>query len=335
MLTRRVVVAAGAAFGVTVSLVIAVWAVISEPGAIYSAGDTCVSCVQGLPWLAVGVACALPVLSFAHYVFAAVALQAGSGHALRFRDSARAQLAAAAANRLVPHGVAGAAVNVRYLVRAGLPRGGALSTLGALGVIGGFAQAAVTALVMAPVSVLYLHGADTQLHRLTASQISLTRHVPWPALVALAAVVVGAVAIRGGLRAIQVAREAAADAGRHLLAVARHPGRVLVVFLCQAAITVGLALAFAATVTATAGHQPMALGALVATYLIGTAVGTATPLPAVAGTTEATLVAGLVVGGLDLGTAIVATVTFRIVSYWLPLPLGVLAGRQLRARHLL
>lgn len=55
-------------------------------------------------------------------------------------------------------------------------------------------------------------------------------------------------------------------------------------------------------------------------------------LTAVAG---ATLVTGLVLGGSGIAPAIVATVIFRVVSYWLPLPLGVAASHQLRAQLLL
>ena len=72
-----------------------------------------------------------------------------------------------------------------------------------------------------------------------------------------------------------------------------------------------------------------------AIYLVAAAMGTTTPLPAFFGVTEVALVGALVLGGYTSGSAIVAVVIFRAVSYWLPLPVGVWAARRLRRADLL
>jgi uncharacterized membrane protein YbhN (UPF0104 family) len=64
-------------------------------------------------------------------------------------------------------------------------------------------------------------------------------------------------------------------------------------------------------------------------------LGGATPLPAFVGVTETALVGGLILSGYSSGSAILAVVIFRLITYWLPLPLGVLAARNLRTQALL
>jgi uncharacterized membrane protein YbhN (UPF0104 family) len=81
--------------------------------------------------------------------------------------------------------------------------------------------------------------------------------------------------------------------------------------------------------------MPLPVGALIAVYLLAATLGGATPLPAFVGVTETALVGGLILGGYTIGSAIVAVVVFRLITYWLPLPLGVLAARTLRTQALL
>ena len=80
------------------------------------------------------------------------------------------------------------------------------------------------------------------------------------------------------------------------------------------------------------GHAPTALpaGALIAVYLLAATVGSAAPLPSFVGPTEAALIGGLILSGYSSGSA-----SLRVITFWLPLPLGILAARNLRARALL
>ena len=67
----------------------------------------------------------------------------------------------------------------------------------------------------------------------------------------------------------------------------------------------------------------------------GAGVGGATPLPPVCGATEATLTGMLVLTGYPPTKALVVVLVFRVATYWLPVPFGVVAARRLRARGLL
>jgi putative heme transporter len=51
------------------------------------------------------------------------------------------------------------------------------------------------------------------------------------------------------------------------------------------------------------------------------------------GFVEAGLTATLVLAGVSAGTAAIATLAYRLVSYWLPLPAGLLAYGLYRRRY--
>jgi uncharacterized protein (TIRG00374 family) len=51
------------------------------------------------------------------------------------------------------------------------------------------------------------------------------------------------------------------------------------------------------------------------------------------GFVEAGLVGFLVLAGVDAGTAAVATLGYRLISYWLPLPVGLVAYVLARRRN--
>ncbi len=92
-----------------------------------------------------------------------------------------------------------------------------------------------------------------------------------------------------------------------------------------------LAFAFAASVAMVPGPLPKAgLGALVIAFMLGTAAGTAIPLPAGLGSTEAALIAVLVSVHVPAAAAVQQVLIFRIITFWLPAGIGVFATHHLR-----
>lgn len=289
----------------------------------------------GLPWQAVALALVIPLLAAAHYLFAAVALRAASGTRRTLGEVAHVQLAAAAANRVVPGGFGAFAVNLRYLVKSGVHPGAALSSVGVLGVVGGATDAAFTAGVLTLGPLLGLSGGAHELGLLARRGVAAGSHLPWPVTAVGGALLVAAVVWhvrRSGGRPHELGR----DLGRHLARLAVRPRRLATMTLASGATTVVLAIGFAATVVLVGGpHLGLPLGALVTIYLVAAAIGGATPLPAMFGVTEAALVAALVVAGVPFHVALISTLVFRLIAFWMPLPLGVLAARRLRTRALL
>jgi uncharacterized membrane protein YbhN (UPF0104 family) len=288
-----------------------------------------------LPWPLVSLVVALPALASLHYLFSAVALRAASGRDLPLRETIYAQLAAAAANRVVPNGVGGAGVNVRFLRRFGDPAAAAVFTLGALSVVGGLTDGAYAAAVTSLGPSVGLSGAGQQFATLASNGIRAGSHMQWT-LVAIGAVLLFVLVKRGVPSTVLAAGRGIRVAAQQFANLLRHPKRFGAMAMSSMACTAVLSLAFVWSVEAVGhGGRIPAVGALLAVYLVGTAVGGAAPVPAVFGVAEAALVAGLVTAGLPFHSALLATLVFRLVAFWLPLPAGIMAGKRLRAARLL
>jgi uncharacterized protein (TIRG00374 family) len=64
-------------------------------------------------------------------------------------------------------------------------------------------------------------------------------------------------------------------------------------------------------------------------YLAGTAAAAASPTPGGLGAVEAALTAGLNLVGIPFGPAVAGVLTFRLLTYWLPIVPGAIAYRLL------
>jgi uncharacterized protein (TIRG00374 family) len=69
-------------------------------------------------------------------------------------------------------------------------------------------------------------------------------------------------------------------------------------------------------------------------YLLITAVGVA-PTPGGVGEVEAVLLAALTGAGMAAATALAAVFLYRLVTYWVPIPIGALTMRRLTGQGLL
>jgi uncharacterized membrane protein YbhN (UPF0104 family) len=299
------------------------------------ANEAIAAALVGVPWLSLTAAACLTALAAIHFLSAAWALRAVSGRPLALRPTAFAQVAAAATNRIVPSGIGGAGLNLRYLLRAGVSPGAAASGLTALAVVGGLTDAGYVAAVTGLGPVVGLAGATRELSTLTASGVHAgQQHLGIFVTAALLILVVVYA------RARHVGRVRVAAAGREALAHARelasHPGRIGAAALASTATTVAMSLAFVLAVDVWGqAPTPLPAGALVAVYLVAAAAGGATPLPSFFFVTELALIAALVLAGYSSGSALLAVVVFRVVTYWLPLPVGVWMGHRLRRTQLL
>jgi uncharacterized membrane protein YbhN (UPF0104 family) len=269
---------------------------------------------------------------------------AAAGTQLGRWEATLAQLAAAAANRVVPAGLGAAAVNVRYLCRRGLTPAPAVGTVGAVGVLGALADGV---LLLVVVLVGTWTGISGGRHELSAVGTGLWRLVdrigqlPRPAQAALVLAVVVVVGClrtlhrsRSRSRAAAAAAGSVAHAARYAAALRRRPRDLIVVMASSAGTTLVLGVAFAVCTVAASGATRDA-GAFVVAYLVGAGAAAALPIPSGLGSTEAALVAALVAAHIRAGDAVQAVLTFRLVTFWAPVPLGVLAAHTLRKRRAL
>ncbi|WP_187438385.1 lysylphosphatidylglycerol synthase transmembrane domain-containing protein [Actinomadura decatromicini] len=266
----------------------------------------------------------LVLLSVLHFVLSAVALRGAAGRSLPLFEATLAQFTAAAANRVTPSGLGAAAVNTRYLVCKGLPLSRAALAVTLLQLAGLPADLTLMAAVFGASG-----GDDRVLDALGRHAAQAAGLVPAVPLLVAAGVLLPA-ALLGGRRALRspAARRAAAG----LAELRRRPRDVAVALAASASTTLALGLAFALSVLAVpdTGAGPADVLALLAAYLVGATAGAAVPAPGGFGSTEAALVAGLAALGVATAPALHAVLVFRAITFWAPVPVGLLTCRTLR-----
>jgi uncharacterized membrane protein YbhN (UPF0104 family) len=272
-----------------------------------------------------------------HYVASGLALQAAAGVQLPSRERYLSQLAAAAANRMTPGGVGAAALNARYLTQRGSSPSCAVAAIGVLQVLGAVADISVLATLCLLGSALGVapDGGWARLAREIETPVRVvTQH---PALAVALALLLGAFALhrrRAGRVVDGVLQPCGlASLGSALAGLRGRPRDVAMLVGASAWTTLVLAVGFAASVAAVAGPRvwldflPLVIG-----YMVGSAVGNAAPIPSGIGTTDTALVGVVVASGVVMHQAVIAVLIFRVVSFWLPAALGLVAGASLRRR---
>ena len=104
------------------------------------------------------------------------------------------------------------------------------------------------------------------------------------------------------------------------------PRRSMVMVVAAVAGNMAFGIALIGSVAAY-GPVPSRLGVFVA-YMLAATIAAISPTPGGLGAMEAALVAALVRLGVTPGSAVAATLTFRLATFWLPLPIGSWALRQ-------
>ena len=277
------------------------------------------------------------VLAAAHYLATAIAARAASGLALPLGETVLVQLAAAAVNRLTPAGLGGSALTARYFTRRGLDAPASIGAVAALAIVSGLSDLVV-------MSGLVLVGTSLGLRGSTHEFVLLARHItamlgpvrsPWLWLaVAGAALAIGAFYIvyrRRGGRLVQ---------WRHIATpirqLRRHPRALATLVLASGATTLILALAFVATIAMVPGPTPsVGIVAVLVAFMLGSAAGSAIPIPAGLGSSEAAFAAILTSFRVPSAHAIEIVLLFRLITFWAPAAVGVLATRRLYKRQAL
>ncbi|GAA3211903.1 lysylphosphatidylglycerol synthase transmembrane domain-containing protein [Actinocorallia longicatena] len=273
----------------------------------------------------------LPVLgglAVLHYLFAAIALRAAAGTTLPLRRTMLTQFTAAAASRFTPGGLGGTAVNIRYLNVHGCSLPTAVMAVSAQHA----ALWAAEVLVLL-IAIAFTH--DVQAFRLVTDQAAaLWQGITHPGVaVCFAAAVVLIVtalvlmARRTGKRAVLAWFDALRD-------LAHRPRDLCVLMASSLAVAAVLGLAFGLSVLAVPGTQvsPDHLGVLFGAYIVGSAAGSAVPVPGGIGTAEAAFTGALVAVGIAAVPALQAVLIFRAVTFWAPVPVGIAAVRMAAAR---
>jgi undecaprenyl-diphosphatase len=269
-------------------------------------------------WVAVAI-----VMSIVTYVAAAVCTMGSVPERLPFLPTFEAQLASSFVNRITPANVGGMALNVRYMQKAGVDPAHAVTGVGLNSFVG--------AVVHLALLIAFFAWAG----RLSSASF----HIPADSrLLVIIAVVL---AIVGALTATRPGRQLV---GTHvfgflrrswssLAQLSRSPVRLVMLVGGSIGVTVAYTAALASCTNAFSADTTFAeVGAV---YLGASLIAAAAPTPGGLGAMEAALVAGFTGVGVDSGLAVAAVLTYRLLTYWLPVLPGWLSFHLLERRDVI
>ncbi|MFG1806711.1 YbhN family protein [Streptomyces sp. NPDC049040] len=227
-----------------------------------------------------------------------------------------AQFAASAANHILPAGVGGNAVNLRFLVRRGLSPSRSVAALAVR------ACAAVIGRVALLLAVLALFPGALHLHRVTGGGPEVPDHPLVIAGVAAAIVAGGVVLTRCARRLRDRLRDFLGSVARDVRVLHGNRSRVAALWGGSLAFPAMHAAVLVSVVRAV--HAPVPVSGVVVAYLFASTAAGWLPTPAGLGSLDAALGLALVTAGASAVAATSAVLGYRLVTAWLPLVPGVL-----------
>ncbi len=290
---------------------VAAWLVAPQVGDLPAGFAAVVDARPGWLLLAV-IAAVLP------HVASAIALQGAVPARLCYLRTTQVQVAAASATAVTPAGIAGMAINARYLERTGVARDQALAAV-AVARASAFVVHLLTLAALSPWLIDRLGVTVPTVGRLVATAAGIA--------VLVATVAVACRAAR--IRAAQLLRRAERTVGQ----VAPDRGRLGLLLAGSFAISATRALTLYACMRALEGRAPLL--AVAALFLAAEAAGAVATTPAGLGVLDAVTLTGLGAFGVVPASAIGAVVLFRLLTVWGPVVPGLLALRRLRRVRLL
>ncbi|MEX5710162.1 MULTISPECIES: YbhN family protein [Parafrankia] len=271
-------------------------------------------------WLVV---CLLASVLF--YVAHGVSVRAASGLRMSLGTATASQLAAAAANRVVPAGLGAIAVHLRFLERRGMTRPAAVAAVASIKGAAFLVHLAGIALVAGTLRGSGVGEAVTAPVRMTVNGIGAG-----PVAAGLTVVGVGIGTAAAHPRVRTRLRPALRGFRAHLAVLARSPGRTVVLVTSTAATKAAQVMGLACAVWSF--ESGLSIASITAVYLVGSVVAGAAPTAGSVGAIEPALVIGLTASGGTAATMFAAVLVFRLISYWLPILPGVTALAMMRRR---
>ena len=253
--------------------------------------------------------------SVATYVGAGLTLVAFSPERLSLWRSTEVHLASAVVSLVAPAGVGGAAINLRFLNRKGVPTAVGVATVALVQVV----QFIVTVVLLVVLAAM------------TGQSTGLTLPSGWVLVAAGAIVVVAAVVL-----VIPQARTWAwakieptyRQVWPRLVWVMSNPMQLALGVGGALMLSLSYILSFSASLWSFGYTVPFAVLAI--TYLASNTVGSIVPSPGGIGPVELALTAGLVAAGVPYGVALSTAIVYRLVTFWIPIPVGWLSLQRLQ-----
>jgi undecaprenyl-diphosphatase len=239
---------------------------------------------------------------------------------VRLLPTISAQVASSFVNKVTPANVGGIALNARFLQKHGVETSVAFTAVG-LSTVAGLV---VHVSFLVTVAVWVGRSGDAQF------SFPFGRTAVLVALAVLAAAALGLLVPAGRRLAMQRLVPPLRRSGSALREIAVRPTKIAALLGGSALVTIGYLVALACCLQAFGGGPPLASVALV--FLAGTALATAAPTPGGLGAVEAALVAGLTGIGVRTEVAVSAVLSYRMLTFWLPVVPGWIAFVVLQRR---
>ena len=260
------------------------------------------------------------VMSSLTYVSAAVGMAGGVPERLPLAPTIEVQLASSFVNRVTPANVGGMALNVRYLQKAGVSPPEAVTGMGLNVVAGGIAH-----IVLLIVFFAWAGRSGGGFSLPSSSKLLVVIAILLAAIGVVMATRKGRHVLR--TKVLPAVRQSFSSIG----SLARSPQRLLALFGGSIGVTLAYIAALACTANAFEGGTSVAqVGAV---YLGASLIAAAAPTPGGLGAMEAALVAGFTGIGMDGGVAVATVLSYRLVTYWLPIVPGWISFRLLERRN--
>ena len=253
--------------------------------------------------------------SVATYVGAGLTLVAFSPERLSLWRSTEVHLASAVVSLVAPAGVGGAAINLRFLNRKGVPTAVGVATVALVQVV----QFVVTVVLLVVLTAM------------TGQSTGLTLPSGWVLVAAGTVVVVAAVVLtipKARTWAWAKIEPTYRQVWPRLVWVMSNPVRLVLGVGGALMLTLSYILSFSASLWAFGYTVPFAVLAI--TYLASNTVGSIVPSPGGIGPVELALTAGLVAAGVPYGVALSTAIVYRLVTFWIPIPVGWLSLQRLQ-----
>jgi uncharacterized membrane protein YbhN (UPF0104 family)/tRNA A-37 threonylcarbamoyl transferase component Bud32 len=258
-------------------------------------------------------------LSAVTYASATLSLSGFVAERLSFLRTLLVQVASSFVTLVTPAAVGGVALNVRYLQRRNIPAAVAVASVGVSQVVA-FVMHILMLAVFAAISGT---GTKSPIRPPTWAYFAVA------GLVVLAGVVL---AIPSGRRIVRARLSPTfGQVLPRLLEVAQHPRKLAEGFGGTLLLSLSYILCLSACVAAFGRSVPVAKIGFV--YLTGSAIGSIIPTPGGLGAVEAALTAGLTAAGVPGAVAVSAVLLFRLLTFWVPVPLGWAALNFLERKH--
>jgi uncharacterized membrane protein YbhN (UPF0104 family) len=258
-------------------------------------------------------------LSALTYAAATLSLSGFVAERLSFTRTLLVQVASSFVTLVTPAAVGGVALNVRYLQRKKIPAPVAVASVGVNQVVA---------------FVLHILLIATFAAVAGAGSTRPIRPPTWAYFV-----VAGLVAVAGAVLAVPAGRRMVrarlsptfGQVIPQLLEISQRPRKLAMGFGGAISLSLAYILCLATCVAAFGGSAPIAKIGVV--YLTGATLGSIIPTPGGLGIVETALTAGLTAAGVPGAVALSAVLLFRLLTFWLPVPVGWIALNSLERRH--